>query len=308
MYRNLRCRRPLTHAVAAAVLMALLAACGSSGSNSSAPTTTVASSAVDAQARALLPTSVQSSGVITVASSLGFAPFDFLGADGKTPEGVDQDLIRAVAPILGVKFDVSNVNYGDIVPGMQAKRYLVGWSAVGEYSGNESVLDFATYIVGNSAGVLVNAKKSSGYVSGDQDSLCGKSIAQVAGETASEVTPINAQCAKDGKPQATVKLFQTDAEVAVALESGQLDVRFSGLNGAYVAVHSNGQLAFVPNVAVPVNGFAGVAVLAGQTNLIKALGMALQDLINNGQYAKILTKWSASDAAVSKITYLIPPG
>src|SRR5262245_57567687 len=109
--------RPATGVVAAA-LLALLTACGpatapepASGSSAAQP-----AAKVDEAARALLPEAVKTGGKVRVASSIGFAPFEFFKEDNKTPQGIDVDLMRAIEPLLGITFDISDVRYPNIVP------------------------------------------------------------------------------------------------------------------------------------------------------------------------------------------------
>jgi polar amino acid transport system substrate-binding protein len=302
VYRSTVRMRPIRKMISVLVGGFLILALVALGSSAGAT-----SSAVDAKARALLPASIRSAGVITVASSLGYAPYDFLAANGTTPEGIDQDLIRDIAPILGVHFKVTNVNYPNIVPALQAKHYELGWSAIGEDPQEENVLEFVTYLFGDESGGIVPATNSH-IKTADQDSLCGESVGQVDGEPTATLTAISAQCTKDGKPPLVIKYFQQDAQVALALESGQVDIRLDDYgNGSYVAAHSNDKLKFVQNIFTKkVTGYSGVALLPGQNNFAQAISDALEDLIKDGKYAAILKKWSAPDDAIQKTTLVLP--
>lgn len=86
---------------AAAVGVLALTACGSNSlggepaaEGSSAPTT---SASVNADLAAKLPESIKSSGVIKIGTDSSYAPNEFLAADGKTVEGFEVDLFKAVA-------------------------------------------------------------------------------------------------------------------------------------------------------------------------------------------------------------------
>jgi polar amino acid transport system substrate-binding protein len=306
--RSLR-RSALGVVISSALLAGPLAACSSStGAASTSPSISTPSGSgttmVDAAAHTLLPASIVSSGKITVASSIGFAPFELYGSDGKTLEGLDIDLIHAIEPILGVKFEISDVRYPNILPSLQAKRYMIGWSAFGETPDAEKVVDFVTYL-GDSAGeVLVPSSTSAITKTTD---LCGKSIGQVNGEPLASIDAINSACTSAGKPKVQTKMFQKTADIVLALESGQLDMRLSDqANGGYIVKQSGGKLKLVNGVLPQQKFYSGVVVPKGQDGLTKALQAALQDLVTNGTYASILTKWGAQAGAVTSITLGMP--
>jgi polar amino acid transport system substrate-binding protein len=308
-----RMKAPVVGALASAALLAgVLSACSSSGGSATNTSTTSGTSStsatktatkLDAAARALLPTSVTSSNTITVASSIGFAPFEMYAADGTTFEGLDIDLIHAIEPILGVQFKISDVRYPNILPSLQANRYMIGWSAFGEYPDAAKVVDFVTYLSDSTGDVLVPSGDS---ITSATD-LCGKSTGMVNGEPIDIFTALDAKCTAAGKPAIQVKMFQKTADIVLAMESGQLYSRLSdGANGGYIVKQSGGKLKLVTGILPAVKAYTGVVVPKGQTGLEKALAAALQDTVKDGQYASILAKWGAQAGALTKITLGMP--
>jgi polar amino acid transport system substrate-binding protein len=309
-----RIKTPVIGALASAALLAgALSACSSSGSSSASNTATTSGTSgasaaktptkLDAAARALLPSSVTSSNTITVASSIGFAPFELYAADGTTPEGLDVDLMHAIEPILGVRFKISDVRYPNIMPSLQAGRYMVGWSAFGEYSDAAKAVDFVTYLSDSSGAVLVPSGDS---VAAATD-LCGRSTGMVNGEPMDLITALDAKCTAAKKPAIQVKMFQKTADIVLAMESGQLYSRLSDdANGGYIVKQTGGKLKLVTGVLPAVKSYVGVVVPKGQTGLEKALAAALQDTVTDGQYASILGEWGAKSGALTKITLGMP--
>jgi polar amino acid transport system substrate-binding protein len=308
-----RMKAPVACALASAALLAgALSACSSSGSSADEVATTSGTSSagaaqtaskVDAAARAMLPSSVTSSNTITVASSIGFAPFELYAADGTTFEGLDIDLIHAIEPILGVQFKISDVRYPNILPSLQSNRYMIGWSAFGEYPDAAKVVDFVTYLSDSTGDVLVPSGDS---VTSATD-LCGKSTGVVSGEPTDTFTALDAKCTAAGKPAIQVKLFQKTADIVLAMESGQLYSRLSdGANGGYIVKLSGGKLKLVTGILPAVKSYVGVVVPKGQTGLEKALAAALQDTVKDGQYASILAKWGGQAGALTNITLGMP--
>jgi polar amino acid transport system substrate-binding protein len=245
----------------------------------------------------LLPDSVKSAGKIRVASSLGFAPFEFYKEDNKTPQGVDVDLMRALEPVLGVTFDISDVRYPNIVPSLQSQQYDIGWSAIALTPQNQGVAAFATYLSGSSGAVLVSSAKAAGVKT--VTDLCGMAVGNVNGEPSDTLDKLNAECAKAGKPAAQFKMFSKTAEIILAIQSGQLDARFSStLNGNYIAQQSHGTISLIKDILPPTNAVVGVAGLKANASLIKAIAAAFQVIMDNGTYKSILDKWGSGDGAL----------
>src|SRR5689334_12091905 len=108
-----------------------LAGCGSSNSPSTTATSSAASttSGTASKVAALVPAAVKSSGTLSVAADASYAPNEFVGSDGKAVEGMDADLAKALASVMGLKADVKNQTFDSIIPGLAAKKYDLGMSS-----------------------------------------------------------------------------------------------------------------------------------------------------------------------------------
>src|SRR5689334_1709348 len=108
-----------------------IAGCGSSNSSSTSSTSSAVSTtpARDAKVAALVPAAVKSSGTLSVAADASYAPNEFVGSNGKTVEGMDADLAKALASVMGLKADVKNQTFDSIIPGLAAKKYDLGMSS-----------------------------------------------------------------------------------------------------------------------------------------------------------------------------------
>ena len=126
-----------------------LAGCGSSSKTSSSSTTSTTSStttpARNAKVAALVPAAVKSSGTLSVAADASYAPNEFIGSNGKTVEGMDADLAKALASVMGLKADVSNQTFDSIIPGLSAKKYDLGMSSFTDTLARQKVVNFVTY-------------------------------------------------------------------------------------------------------------------------------------------------------------------
>src|SRR5690242_7528871 len=100
------------------------AGCGSSNNNSSTSgtgggTLTAASFSVqaDPSVAGQVPADIKSKGTLTVAADATYPPDEFIASDGKTVIGMDADLAKALAEVMGLKASVQNVTFNAIIPG-----------------------------------------------------------------------------------------------------------------------------------------------------------------------------------------------
>jgi ABC-type amino acid transport substrate-binding protein len=156
----------------------------------SAPTSTSAPTP-DQAAIKLLPSSIKSSGKLTVAADASYAPDEFLASNGKTVVGMDADLASALGKVLGLKVSVSNVTFDAIIPALSNGRYDLGMSSFTDTAAREKQVNFVTYFsAGTSFYVLANGGPNIQTLS----DLCGHTVAVEAGTT--EETDAKAQARK----------------------------------------------------------------------------------------------------------------
>jgi polar amino acid transport system substrate-binding protein len=313
-------RRPILATVAASAVCALLlSACGSSssaaggpgsGSSPSAssaaiPTQDVVSSIqVNPKLKAELPSDVQSSGQLILGTTLtpGTSGLPHAGqaADG-TNVGLDVDLRNAVAKVLGVSWDVQNGTFATIIPGVQNAKYQVGQDNFGATKARERVVDFATYL-NDGQGFLSASSVSLSSISAIID-VCGYTIATSPGSTFQTLLTSNAsKCAAAGKKPWTVQYFSDSAPIFLGLANGKVDIYFGPtLSLRYDATHV-ANTKFLGQISSTPVGF----VTAKGSPIAKALSDAIDELIANGDYAKIFDKWGVGGIKITK-SELDPP-
>src|SRR5690348_8800312 len=125
--------------VGAAVLAALATAglaAGCGGSDNGSTTTSAALTAtpdinvpVDKKIAAQVPSSIKSSGTLSVAADATYAPNEFIAENGNTVIGMDADLAKAIGQVMGLQAAVKNVTFDSIIPGLAANKYDLGMSS-----------------------------------------------------------------------------------------------------------------------------------------------------------------------------------
>jgi polar amino acid transport system substrate-binding protein len=277
----------LTPLAAAAVLFA---ACGGSGA-SDAPT--IATKPV---AEIAVPDDLKAKGTLTVGTDASYPPIEFMGADGRTVEGLDADLAKALAGTMGLEAKVEHATFDSILPGLTTKKFDVGMSGFTDTKEREETVDFVTYF---SAGTAFFVKAQGGPAINTLDDLCGRRLALQKGTAQVEDAEAQqAKCAAAGKPAIEVMTFPDQPGANLAVISGRADVGMTDSPvAAYQAKQSGGQLKVVgePYGTAPY----GIALPKGSP-LVKPMQAALKALIADGTYGKILAKYGIEAGAIAE--------
>ncbi|MEU1419010.1 ABC transporter substrate-binding protein [Kitasatospora sp. NPDC005751] len=299
--RTPRTRLLAAGAVLASVSLALTACSSSKDESTGAPNAgaTVNEVKADDKLVALVPADIKSAGKLTVGSDASYAPNEFKADNGKI-EGMDVDLITAVAARLGLKVDVQDSGFTAIIPGIQSNKFQIGMSSLTDNKEREQTVDMVTYF---NAGSAVAVKKGNPDKIDPAD-LCGKKVAVQTGTTqAQEITDTrNPACAQAGKPgivnDGDKFDLQTDVTNAVVSGRDQLMMADSPVVD-YAVKQSGGQLEKVGATydAAPY----GIALAKGSA-LTPAVQSAVQSLIDDGTYKQILSKWGVEAGAIDKST------
>jgi polar amino acid transport system substrate-binding protein len=280
----------------AAGLALSVAACGSSsGSKSSASTAPSAASSASAGSSISVPAAIKSKGTLTVATDPSYAPNEFIGDDNKTITGMDIDLANAIGKTLGLKVFVKNAVFDSIIPGLASGRYDLSLSSFTDSKEREKTVDFVTYF---SAGTsLMVAKGNPDKLT--PDALCGSKIAVEKGTVQEDpdLPTRSKACTAAGKVKITPLVFDDQSGANLALSSG----RAQGVLGdspviEYQVKKSNGDFELSGSsydtapygIAIPKDNGLAQPVLA-----------ALKQLMSDGTYKSILTKWGIADGAIT---------
>ncbi|HEY4332212.1 MAG TPA: ABC transporter substrate-binding protein [Ilumatobacteraceae bacterium] len=248
----------------------------------------------------LLPDDIRSAGVIKVGTSTVYPPYDFLKEGSDTVVGFDIDLGTEVAKLLGVKFEYQTAGFDELIPGLQAKRFDIGWAGHTDTMDREKVVDFVVY---GQSGIVILTQSDKAATTKDLTSICGKSLAFAQGTYGQQTFDAVADLCKTGKLAApTAVSLQDGAAALLAVKSGRVDYLLEDTaSGGYDAQQSGGTISAIP--LENATGFfasanSGIVFPKGSTQLTKAFQTAINTLIANGKYAAILDKWGVSSFAV----------
>ena len=291
-------------AVIAFAAVTVAAGCGSSNNENtgtSGATLTAASFSVqtDPSIAGQVPSDVKSSGQLTVAADATYAPDEFIASDGKTVIGMDADLAKAMADLMGLKASVSNQTFNSIIPGLAAGKYNLGMSSFTDTKEREKTVDFVTYA---QAGESFFVKADGGPTINSIDDICGLKVGAESGTT--EADDANAQskkCTAAGKDPVQVSVFPDENGVNLALSSGRVDAGFADTPPASYAVkQSNGQFELSPAPSIA-NAPYGIA-MAKDSGLQQPILAAVKKLMADGTYDKIFDYWGLTTAKIDNPT------
>ena len=274
-------------------LTALAAGCGDSddegGGGGSATLTETPGISVskDAKLAAEVPEAISSKGTLSVAADATYAPNEFIAEDGKTVQGMDADLAKAIGEVLGLKAEVKNATFDAIIPGLAANKYDLGMSSFTITKEREKTVDFVSYAI---AGTSFYVKADGGPSIASLDDLCGHKVAAERGTTqATDATAQDKKCKAAGKPGVDVQVYADQNGANLALSSGRAEVVMADSPpAAYAVEQSDGQF----KISGKQYGVAAYGIaIPKNSGLAKPVQGALAALIADGTYQKIFSYW-----------------
>ncbi len=117
-------------------------------------------------------------GMLSVGSDIAYAPFEFYQEGTEIADGLDVDMGKAIADVLGVEAEFINTGWDGIIPALQTEDFDVIMSAMTITEDRSEQIDFVAYIsVGT--GIVVPAGNPNNIQ--DLDDLCGLTVAVQVG-------------------------------------------------------------------------------------------------------------------------------
>ncbi|MEU7823151.1 ABC transporter substrate-binding protein [Catellatospora sp. NPDC049133] len=310
----MRSRRfALSTAALAAVALAA-AACGTTdtpttGNSAAAATVTVAITGVgdvttDAKVAAKLPADFRGKGAITIATNAPYEPFIDFKAEGNTTEfkGLDYDLLTAAAARLGLTAQWSQQPFDGLVPGLQAGKYDAIAGGITDKKERQQVATFVDYSA-SGTGFLVT--KGNPKSINDVTGLCGRTVAvQKASNQAKHLAEYSKTgCAGNA---ITVKEYPENPQAVQALLAGTVDaVAATKVNLVDTEQQLKDKVQLAADAQNP-NGWLaspnGFGFLKSRADLAQAFQAAVQSLIDDGTYAKILAQYEQKEIGLVTAT------
>jgi polar amino acid transport system substrate-binding protein len=306
----------------ATLAIALVAACSSTSSTSSTASTSTAAATQgvsfdvpgvgivpeDAALAKQLPAAFKS-GIIVATNTPG-APFEEI-VNG-TLEGMDIDISNAVAATLGTKAIFDDVAYAGEIPGIEAGKYDMIASGIGDIAGRGKVLNFIMYDT-SPGSVLIIPAANPDHITSWLD-MCGRALAvQTGSHDIALATGLSKDlCAAQGKPAIKQLTLPTEGDQVLAVASGKAAAMSETVFEAASLPKGQYQVIFDPaEKAIATQlGFGsirqGLGVSVAQPALSKLVYQAALELSREGFWAKIIDKWGVGPYIVNPPLYNEP--
>jgi polar amino acid transport system substrate-binding protein len=277
-----------------AFIIASLCAAAAAAYGSALSTAATTTQKPVASVEKLVPSAIKAKGTITVAEDASYAPNEFFASDGHTVIGMDADLAKALAGVMGLKANVVNATFATIIPGLTSGKYDMGASSFTDTKAREKVVDFVDYYL---AGTSFFTKSQGGTSVSGLAGLCGKSVAVESGTTElADATAQSKKCTKAGKAKVNILTFNTQSDANLALNSGRAQLSMADSPVAEYQVKLSHGMFKITGKAYGVAPY-GLALNKGN-GMAKAVKAALLVLYKDGAYAQILKKWGIQSGAL----------
>lgn len=285
-------RKTLLAAAAASLL--LLAGCSSGDSGDS----TEGANNADAELNSLLPQAIKDKGKLVIATDAQYPPCESM--DGDKMVGFEPDLWNAMAEKLGIKVEVVNTGFDGLIPGVAAGRYDIAMECIDDTPEREKQVSFVNYVY--SVDAVMFRTEDKGKINEDALSLCGLTASVPRGTTfVDQVRDVmSPHCVDNGKPAIEVNEFPSSNAALLAVYSGRADFQIVNLaSGRYIAETAPEPVTVI-KTDKSAKYYSGIVIGKDNTQLQKAMLAALEAIIEDGQYDKIMAKWDLSEMSIEK--------
>lgn len=252
----------------------------------------------DPAVEALLPEGIKAAGTMKLVTDPTYAPIDFTDNSGNII-GLEPDMALAVANKMGVKIEITKGDFNGILAGLESKRYDASWAAFSITPDRTAVVDMVSYMKGGTSVIVKTGTEGDFHDSLD---LCGKTVTAQTGTTqALTVMPAFEKACIDAgkKPIEPLLLPQQDsANQAIASGRAQAMLADNALTAYYSQIQPDA-FAQVDSILVD-PALVGVAMAKGDGQLGKAFQAAIQSLMDDGTYGKIMGAWNLAPSEIEK--------
>jgi polar amino acid transport system substrate-binding protein len=234
------------------------------------------------------------SGALKVGSDIAYPPVEFYKEGTKTVQGIDYDLCQAIAKEMGRSgCTFQNAVFDTLIPSLKAKRFDVIFSAMSDTAERQKSIDFVDYFT---VGTSIIVKKGNPEGIQGLDDLCGKTVGVQRGTTQEDVAKGQKEkCSSSGK-NLEILTFDTDVDAQQALRAGR---SVADMNDFPVAAYVAQQAGDLEVVGEQIEaGPYGIGVSKDDTKLRDDIQKALEAIIANGEYDKVLAKWNVEKGAL----------
>jgi len=227
---------------------------------------------------------------ISAGSLTNSPPMIAYAADGTTLQGMIVDLAAAMSKQMGRTIVFKPMAFPALIPALEAKSIDIAFTVMNDTPEREQVLDFVDFF---NFGTKLLVKKGNPEKIESLETACGKTVSTVQGSTQVKLAEdMSAACTKAGKQPISVMQYAQPSDARLQVQTGRV-AAFLGNSPVMVYLAKTAGDGQVFDVVagheyqpVPI----GIAVPKSNTVLRDQLKKALDAVIADGTYLKILQK------------------
>lgn len=262
--------------------------------SSSTATPEAVSGAVESIA-ATVPEDIRSTGRLIVGVNVPYAPNEFKDAEGQIV-GFDVDLMNAVARTLGLVPEYRETAFEAIFPSVRAGDFNVGMSSFTDTKERQESVDFVDYF---EAGTQWAQQVGSSV---DPDNACGLrvGVSYASLQETEEIPAKSAACEAAGLPPIGKAVYVSQNDLNTALINGEVDAMSADSPVTGFAIKTSGGALEAAGQVFDAAPY-GWPVAKG-SGLAESLRLALEHLIETGEYRTIATMWGVEQGMIDTPT------
>jgi polar amino acid transport system substrate-binding protein len=219
---------------------------------------------------------------VRIGTEGAYAPFNFIDSNNEL-QGFDVDIARAVCEKMGVECTYVAQDWDGIIPALTAGKYDAIFASMSITDERKQVIDFSRPYYNTPSAFF--AAKDSGLADSTPETLAGKTLG-------AQSSTIQANYLEENYGDADIKLYPTQEEVNLDLDSGRIDAllvdKFVG--DEWVKTDA-GACCAVLGDNIPIGGGVGAGVRKEDTDLRDMISKAIEEIKADGTYDKINKKY-----------------
>jgi polar amino acid transport system substrate-binding protein len=298
-------RRGAFQVLALLVVAALAAGCTGGDDRGAASDTPAVSEGLTELGRRL-PERIRTAREIRVGSDVSYAPVEFFDAFAPDvldrpvgePEpqvrGIDPDLAAELGRKLGVRFTFVNTPFDELIPALKAGKFDVIISSMTATRERAREIGFLEYF---QAGTSILVARGNPERIRSRADLCGQTVTLQAGTIHEQL--VAAQQRDCGARRIKARPLESGTQVVLEVKFGRAAAALADFPVAAYNAKVSGQGRDFQVVGEQIDpGPYGIGLRKDDADLQSVLQSALREIIADGSYDRVLTRWNVADGAL----------
>ena len=260
------------------------------------------------EAAKLVPADVKARGTLRVGSQQTFPPVEFREPGKAEVVGVSADLLAEVARRLGLKLEYIQGEYASLISGVEADRFDIASGGISDTEEREQKLDFINYMYSGGA-MMMLADDPMSKSAKTIDDFCGKVTATLLGSRVimGVVEAASERCVKAGKQAIKTEQLPSAPDARMQLDLKRVDAYMGDYPAlVYMGTQFPGRYRIVGGNYILTPYITSWGFAKNRTALRDAVQKAMQEMVKDGTYQKLMDKWGVGGGALPEPSINLP--